>query len=73
MKHLAGMTHLEGLVLNDNRVSDESVPLLCTLKNLQGLGLLNTNVSAAGVARLHRALPECTISSRHGTFGPGAK
>jgi hypothetical protein len=71
--HLAGMTQLEGLVLNGNAVSDDAVPLLSTLRNLKGVSLLNTKMSEAGIARLHQALPECTISSNYGTFGPGAE
>ena len=53
-------------------LTDASLEHLKALKSLKRLELQNTKVTAAGVAELHKALPQCQIVSDHGTFEPTA-
>jgi Leucine-rich repeat (LRR) protein len=55
------LTYLRVLKLNDTQVSDEGLKHLARLTNLQELDLRGTNVTAAGVAELRKALPNCKI------------
>jgi eukaryotic-like serine/threonine-protein kinase len=52
------------------RVTDAGLEHLKGLKGLVGLDLRDTKVTKAGVQKLAAALPGCTITSDHGTFGP---
>ena len=45
---------------------------LKALKSIKRLDLPGTQVTAAGVAELHKALPQCQIVCDHGTLEPTA-
>jgi len=59
----AGLVHLAGLTsLQELFVTDAGLVHLKGLTSLQTLGLGNTQVTDAGVAKLKEALPNCEIS-----------
>jgi hypothetical protein len=59
---LAGLDRLESLFLDDNaKVADDGVRYLAGLRGLKRLNVLNTGVTAAGLARLKKALPRTEI------------
>ncbi len=58
---LAKMTGLEKLILNETALTDAAVEVLSGLKSLKYLEATQTQISVAGVARLHEALPNCSI------------
>jgi hypothetical protein len=62
LAELAEIKNLSRLDLNETRVTDAGLRRLAAHKNLAGLYLRDTrNVSDAGVAELHKALPKCMI------------
>ena len=62
LKHLAGLTCLRELSLDNTDLTDGRLEHLAGLKRLQELQLHGTEVTGVGVERLQRALPECDIS-----------
>jgi hypothetical protein len=55
------MTSLKNGDLKQTRVTDASLAQLKHCKNLTKLTLTGTQVTAAGVGELQRALPKCKI------------
>lgn len=55
------MASLTELNLGDTAVSDVGLETLASLKSLHVLYLGATPATEAGIARLSRALPDCTI------------
>ena len=62
LKHIAHLTKLESLVLNNSRITDEGLKLLENHSSLRNLQIGQTKVTDAGVARLKAALPNCKVS-----------
>ncbi len=60
---LANIHSLEELSLHRSPITDRGLPELKRLKNLTRLVLTGTKVTAAGVADLQKALPNCKIES----------
>jgi Leucine-rich repeat (LRR) protein len=58
--HLKGMTNLEYLSLG-TPITDSGLVHLTALQNLQRLDVSKTNVTAAGLQRLKRSLPELKV------------
>ncbi len=58
LKHL---TKLRYLTLRDSSISDASIPLLKTLKDLRTIDLRGTRVTEAGHAELRNALPKLKV------------
>ena len=50
-------------------IDDEAVPTLVTLSGLEQLEVTGTEITEAGVSRLHEALPNCRIIWDGGTLG----
>lgn len=63
MKHLAGFEKLERLNLFATSVTDAGLKDLAALKSLKSLDLSRTKATAAGVAELQKALPNCKINN----------
>jgi hypothetical protein len=61
LKNLKGMEHLKKLDLRRTTITDACLDNLKDLRQLQRLDLGNTKVTDAGVAKLQKALPNCTI------------
>ena len=61
MAHLKPLTKLELLILSGTGVTDAGLKELVVLKELWGLSVTGTRVTAAGAAELHKALPKCQI------------
>ena len=61
LRMMNGLTRLERLHLEATQVSDQSVDVLSRFTNLKSLDLWRTRFSAAGIAKLRRALPNCCI------------
>jgi hypothetical protein len=65
LKDLAGwLKNLETLHVDSAKVTDAGLKELAGLKKLQTLVHSNTQVTAAGVAELQKALPQCKIITR---------
>jgi hypothetical protein len=68
--HLESMPKLEVLHLDPHRITDQGLPELYGLRNLELLMLHNdgrvarSGISDSGLRRLRNALPNCTISQR---------
>jgi hypothetical protein len=62
VKHLAGVTTLEELALDSDKVTDASIESLGGLRHLQKLNLGRARITAAGRERLKRMLPKVVIS-----------
>jgi hypothetical protein len=62
LEHLATMSRLEGLSLDDVPVTDAVLMRLHNMTRLQSLNLRFAKVTATGVAKLQSALPKCQIS-----------
>ena len=65
--HLKGLTNLQSLTLmgrfdNSSQITDAGLAHLKGLANLKKCNLLGTKITAAGVADLQKALPNCKIS-----------
>ncbi len=60
-QHIAALTELDWLVLDDTKITDNGLAHLAGLKKLGRLDLGRTQVTRAGVERLHRALPQACI------------
>lgn len=62
LQHLAGLSQLTILELSDNdRITDEGLKHLATMKSLRRLYLVFTKVSDEGIAKLQAELPNCYI------------
>ena len=62
LKELAALKGLQSLLIsNCPGVTDAGLKELAALKGLQTLNLVLTKVTAAGVAELQKALPDCKI------------
>jgi hypothetical protein len=70
--HLAGLSGLEFLALEDCRVSDAGLVHLKGLRQLKHLQLGGTEVTPAGVAVLQRDLPDCYINRERIRGLPGS-
>jgi hypothetical protein len=62
MNSLSRLPQLEGLSLRGIQVSDKGLELLQRVSTIKALDLLGTKVTAAGVAKLQAALPNCAIA-----------
>ena len=74
---LAGLKRLTNLDLHNSTFGDEAVEGLIQLWQLKTINLLQSQTgrnsprfTAQGIQRLHAGLPNCTITSDFGTFGP---
>ena len=63
-RHQNDFGQLESFFFIGTPVTDKSLAHLGELKQLKGIGLLETKVTDAGVAELQKALPGCTITRR---------
>lgn len=63
IRQLSAMRKLETLDLSNNPVTDKALAELKPIKTLMQLKLVATNVTAAGIADLQKALPNCKIES----------
>ncbi len=61
---------LDELVVSHNALTDDDAKRLESLTQLARLTLTGNEISAAAIASLHNALPECRIISDHGSFEP---
>ena len=67
MPAIAALTLLERLNLSQNwRVTDESVPHLCTLRQLRSLSLSGTGITGAGVLLFAVAPPRLEALAVYG-------
>jgi len=71
--HCKEWKKLETLHVPGTQVSDAGLLHLKECKNLKSLELKDTKVTAAGVADLKKALPQCNIESDYGSIPPAAK
>jgi serine/threonine protein kinase/Leucine-rich repeat (LRR) protein len=63
---LAGMAHLESLDLSEIAgITDAGLEQLAKIKSLNNLGLNRTTTTEAGLIKLQRVLPNCSISASH--------
>jgi len=58
---LQQMPWLQRVSLGQTGITDESIPVLVSLKELHVLHVTGTRLTENGVARLRRALPNCRI------------
>lgn len=61
VRHLAGMERLETLDITHNPITDVGLEELKKVTTLKSLLLQGTQVTAAGVADLQKALPNCDV------------
>ena len=62
---LAGLKELESLTFFDcGGINDSAVDVLATMKKLSQLDIDSTKISRSGALKLHKALPDCEITSR---------
>jgi Leucine-rich repeat (LRR) protein len=61
-KNLAELKQLKRLSLAGSKIGDAGIKHLEGLTNLEALDLRQTNVTAAGIERLQKALPTCRIA-----------
>jgi hypothetical protein len=66
--HVKNLSKMSTLTLVGSPITDEGLVPLEGMTALRSLGLQKTEVSAAGVKRLHEKLPNCTIQSDHGVL-----
>ena len=62
---LRSLTALRYLGLARTGMTDDAIPHLAALTTLRTLGLTKTGITAEGLAKLRRALPECTVYNDH--------
>jgi Leucine-rich repeat (LRR) protein len=60
---LAELTNLKSIDLTANNLTDASLQHFRGLKNLEQLYVHNTQITAAGIAELKQALPNCKIEN----------
>jgi hypothetical protein len=61
LKHVAVLTQLTNLDLDDTDITDAGLKELANLKQLTELSVQFTRVTAGGVTNLQAALPRCAI------------
>ena len=61
MKHVAKITSLNLLNIQETAVTDVGLRELATLKNLRNEYFYETKVTDAGKAELRKALPNCKV------------
>lgn len=61
VKHLQGLENLTWLRLGYSPISDAGIDSICHMSHLEKLDLTGTRVTAAGTAKLRRALPNLEI------------
>jgi formylglycine-generating enzyme required for sulfatase activity/serine/threonine protein kinase/Leucine-rich repeat (LRR) protein len=71
--HLKTLLQLDRLGLRGTAVTDEGLASLRDMKYLAELDLTETKVTAAGVEKLHGALPDCRIAASVRVASPPAK
>lgn len=59
---ISELESLEVLCVHGHGITDNAIPTLEKLRQLQGLYLLSTSITNAGVARLRSSLPRCDVS-----------
>lgn len=64
LRFLASLQRLEWISLEDTAVDDSVVPHLAALRSLRKIALWGTRMSAAGIARLRRGLPQAVVVAR---------
>jgi hypothetical protein len=72
-KNLAELKRLERLSLVGANLTDAGIRHLAGLPNLESLDLRRTKASAAGIAELQKALPNCKIIWDGGETDSGKK
>ena len=70
LKNLPTLNHLRFLFLSSTKIDDEAVAHLGRYPSLRYLHVSNTNITAAGAARLHQSLPRCAILWNGGLIVP---
>ncbi|MCA9228825.1 MAG: hypothetical protein KDA47_24580, partial [Planctomycetales bacterium] len=63
VREIGQLTQLEHLDLYNTSLNDEQIRHLADLRGLKSLGVLETQVTQAGVGLLERALPNCLIAA----------
>lgn len=72
LEHLSSTPKLETLVLSNNdKLDDSAIEHISKLKSLEKLEIKDTRITANGVDRLRKALPQCRIEWDGGTVEPG--
>lgn len=61
LRHIGQLTKLKLLVIRDNEITDGALVHLYSLCRLEQLNVINTKVSAEGVANLQEYLPDCVV------------
>jgi Leucine-rich repeat (LRR) protein len=59
--HLVGLKQLNNLVYSSTRVGHGAVPFLKQMTSLRHLNVVGTQMTAADIAELRQALPQCNI------------
>jgi hypothetical protein len=59
---VVSLRQLQELILQDTGVTDVALKALASLKKLKTVYLNGTKVTAAGMADLKKALPECEVT-----------
>ncbi|QEL16664.1 protein kinase domain-containing protein [Limnoglobus roseus] len=72
LTHLVNSKNLSTLSLTKTTASDNGLPLLKEFKHLKLLYLKETEITAAGIDGLKKALPECRIEWNNGVIEPAA-
>jgi hypothetical protein len=67
---LRGLQKLKVLSINNNRFSDEAIPLFTVLTSLTRLEISNTGITSDGITELRTALPHTTIQGQRGDGKP---
>jgi len=62
LETIKGLSRLELLDLHDcARIGDDAIPILAAMQKLHSVDLTGTQVTAAGLAKLRQAKPDCLI------------
>jgi serine/threonine protein kinase len=70
MGHLSQIPSLEALSLSSTKITDQGLERLKKLSRLRSLSIVDTGVSAEGVAGFQAVLPLCEIKWNGGTLPP---
>ena len=62
LAHVAKMRSLRTLNLQETPITDAGLEHLTSIKKLRALSIGNSQITQAGVAKLQRALPNCTVT-----------